>query len=148
MSTVIHLLTLLVISWQDNDFEGTLPPATWTKLAYFYVGDNFFTGTLSESIGSFSQLTFFRIENNRFTGTLPSSIGLWTQLKEFYTAGDSPPGNTLDFEVSTFSIHWYLSNWLSNSVTKESFRWVIAKLHWSMVPARNFSNWNRWRLFI
>ena len=107
MGTVIHLLTLLVISWQDNEFEGTLPPATWTKLENFYVGDNFFTGTLSESIGSFSQLTFFRIENNQFTGTLPSSIGLWTQLQSFYTAGD-PPGNTLNFEVRTcFSIKVY-----------------------------------------
>ena len=90
--------------WQDNQFEGTLPPVNWTMLLQFYVSGNAFSGTLSESIGSFSQLQYFTIDGNRFTGTLPSSIGLWTDLLTFVIAGSSPPGNALDFEVSAFGI--------------------------------------------
>lgn len=116
--TTFYDLARLIRSWsficshrgafsgQDNEFNGMLPPVTWKNLQFFYVGDNTFSGTLSESIGSFSKLTTLRIENNRFTGTLPSSIGLWTELKEFYTAGDSPPGNAFNFEVSTSVSSW------------------------------------------
>ena len=86
--------------WQDNQFEGTIPPVNWTMLKQFAVSGNAFSGTLSESIGSFSQLQLFRIDGNRFTGTLPSSIGLWTKLQAFFIAGTSPPRNAFDFEVS------------------------------------------------
>ena len=90
--------------WQDNQFEGTLPPVNWTMIQNFDVSGNAFSGTLSESIGSFSRLLLFSINGNRFTGTLPSSIGLWTDLQSFWIAGASPPGNAFDFEVSACGV--------------------------------------------
>ena len=103
---MFHSLTLWHVPWhhygllwQDNEFVGTLPPVSWPNLLLFRANDNALSGTLSESIGSFSRLSLFQINRNKFTGTLPYSIGLWTDLKLFYTSGNAAAGNAIDFEV-------------------------------------------------
>jgi hypothetical protein len=58
--------------------------AAWTKLAYFYIGQNQFSGRLPTDIGAFwPDMVNADISNNNFTGTLPASIGNWRKLAIF-----------------------------------------------------------------
>lgn len=76
-----------------------MPAVNWPNLLQFITSNNAFSGTLSETIGSFAKLNLFRIDQNAFTGTLPEEIGNWTDLEMFYISGDMPLGNAFEFEV-------------------------------------------------
>jgi len=60
----VHFLTLIsshnVFLAQENELTGTLPPVNWPNLNQFYISNNAFSGTLSDSIGNSTSLTLFR----------------------------------------------------------------------------------------
>ena len=66
---------------QKNAFTGSLPPSlgNWTDLVWLDVQSNQLSGSLSDSFGAWSQLSIFNLNGNRFTGSLPD----WGKLKLF-----------------------------------------------------------------
>jgi len=67
-------------------FRGILPEsigAGWSKLEYFSIDSNVFSGSLPAALANWTELIFFSAPNNKLSGTFSDSFGSWVNLLSF-----------------------------------------------------------------
>jgi Leucine-rich repeat (LRR) protein len=79
------LTALLFVTVENNYLTGTFPSFLLkSNLGIIRLSDNYFNGTLPDTIGEMTSVFILDIMKNRFSGTLPSSIGSMTGLFNLY----------------------------------------------------------------
>jgi len=70
----------------QNDFTGTISEtfSAWTNLDTFQVWENHLTGSLPNTIGAWSNMDRFGIHTNDINGSIPDTLGTWTALTLFH----------------------------------------------------------------
>ncbi|KAK2373565.1 putative LRR receptor serine/threonine-protein kinase [Trifolium repens] len=119
-----NLVSLSLLSMEDNNFEGTIPTTfgKFQKIQVLRLLGNNLSGVIPSSIGNLSQLFGLGLDGNMFEGNIPPNIGNCQKLQYLTLSQNNLKGVIpLEiFNISSLSNILDLSqNSLSGSLPKE-----------------------------
>jgi len=80
--TIGDLQSLEILRLESNNFHGSIKAVANAKnLQYLHLWSNYFSGTISNSIGELSQIVEIFLDDNEFSGWIPSEMGLLSNAK-------------------------------------------------------------------
>ncbi|CAB9516348.1 LRR receptor-like serine threonine-protein kinase [Seminavis robusta] len=99
-----------------SNMEGTIPEEVYaglTELIALALNGCNFSGTISSSLGLFTDLVWLHVANNNFHGTIPNEIGALTELRQLVVNGNQLTGTV---PVSVCHSVAYIENYGGSSV--------------------------------